>query len=216
MLSVKSNLDQLFGQIHDLAKTQGVPSPDLLAVSKTQPIEAIIPLLEAGHRRFGENRVQEAYQKWPLLKQQYSDVCLHLIGPLQTNKVRDALTLFDVIETVDRPKLAEMIAQHLPPKKHLKLLIQVNTGNELQKSGVPVSQFDSLYRRCKTLNLPIVGLMCLPPVHEAPLPHFQLLAALAKKYDLPYLSMGMSHDFPEAITCGTTWVRIGTALFGKR
>ncbi len=192
-------------------------APDLLAVTKNQPVTKILPLLQLGHRLFGENRVQEAEEKWTNLKPIYPDINLHLIGPLQTNKVKQALALFDVIETLDRPRLAEKLAEHKVHNRNVKLLIQINTGNEPQKSGVSLADFPSFYRLClEELFLPVIGLMCIPPLREDPLPHFQTLARLAQEYQLPSLSMGMSQDFPQAIACGTSWVRIGSALFGKR
>lgn len=204
-------------QLQHIAKNYGRQAPELLVVSKNQPISEIIPLLTLGHRFFGENRVQEALQKWPLLKDQYPDIKLHLIGPLQTNKVRLALELFDGIESLDRPKLAETLAHHWPNTKSKKLLIQINTGLEPQKSGVTVRDFPNLYRLChEELCLPVTGLMCIPPQNQDPMPHFQLLATLARDYQLPDLSMGMSQDYPQAIACGASWVRIGTALFGQR
>jgi pyridoxal phosphate enzyme (YggS family) len=189
----------------------------LLAVSKNQPLEAILPILEAEHRLFGENRVQEAAIKWPILRAQYPDCHLHLIGPLQTNKVRQALSLFDVIESVDRPNLVLALAKEwgTPNRRTSKILIQVNTGQEPQKSGVLVDDLATLIDLCRTHGLPLSGLMCIPPVHEDPSPHFQQLAALAKQHQLPDLSMGMSGDYQVAIAMGATWVRIGSALWGS-
>lgn len=208
---------ELVQALKTAAQHDGRQAPDLLAVSKNQPVDKILPLLKIGHRFFGENRVQEALQKWPDLKKIYPDVRLHLIGPLQTNKVRDALHLFDVIETIDRPKLAEKIAKEWPDGRDIKLLIQVNTGQEPQKSGVNITDFPSLYRLCvEELLLPIMGLMCIPPQDQDPTRHFECLAHMARAYQLPYLSMGMSHDYPQAIRWGASWVRLGTALFGER
>jgi PLP dependent protein len=208
---------ELVDQISAIAAHHQRQAPDLLAVSKNQPLSKILPLLEFGHRHFGENRVQEAMQKWPELKFLYPDLRLHLIGPLQTNKTKEALLLFDVIETIDRSKLAEKIAQHWDRAKDVKFLIQVNTGLEPQKSGVFVTDFPQLYRLCvEEFSLPIMGLMCIPPHKEDPNIHFQLLSQLARDYGLPWLSMGMSQDFPQAIAWGASWIRIGSALFGDR
>jgi len=190
-------------------------SVSILAVSKNKPIENILPLIEAGHRLFGENRVQEATQKWFFLRQSYPNVRLHLIGPLQRNKIKQALSLFDVIETIDRPHLVLSIAKEWLQLSHKteKLLIQVNTGREPQKSGVHVEDLASLVDLCKTHCLPLTGLMCIPPLKESPEPHFQLLSELAHQHGLHDLSMGMSRDYPTAIAHGATWIRLGKALW---
>jgi pyridoxal phosphate enzyme (YggS family) len=190
-------------------------SVSLLAVSKNQSPEAICPLLGVGQRWFGENRVQEAASKWPDLRAQYPDLRLHLIGPLQTNKVKQALTLFDVIETVDRPQLLEVLAKEWgnPFRRTTKVLIQVNTGREPQKSGVLEKDLPALIALCTTHALPLTGLMCIPPAHEDPAPHFRKLADLAQTHQLSELSMGMSADYEVAIAHGATWVRVGTALW---
>jgi pyridoxal phosphate enzyme (YggS family) len=187
----------------------------LLAITKNQSVEAILPLLEAGHRLFGENRVQEAAAKWATFRKTYPDIKLHYIGPLQTNKVKQALELFDVIESVDRPRLVETIAREWPnsPRLTQKILIQVNTGQEVQKSGVSPENLADLINSCRLHGMPVTGLMCIPPSHEDPGPHFQLLADLTHEYNLPDLSMGMSNDYALAIAKGATQVRIGTALF---
>ncbi len=205
-------------EITDFSRRANRPDiPALLAVSKGQSADKIRALLNHGHRWFGENRVQEAQEKWLILKAEFPDARLHLIGHLQTNKVREAVALFDVIETIDSLKLATKIAEVLKqsPKK-IQLLIQINIGDEPQKSGVTVNQLPELLRHCQNLNLPIVGLMCIPPVQLDPAPFFKRMQKLAKEYGLSILSMGMSHDFHEAIACGTSWVRIGTALFGAQ
>lgn len=197
----------------DVAAQKSLPA-SLLAVTKNQSINHIIPLLKAGQMRFGENRVQEAYTKWPLLKAKHPNCQLHLIGPLQTNKVREAVALFDVIETVDRINLADKIADELGKNpKPLQLLIQINIGHEPQKSGVLLDDFPALLAHCRGRHLPIIGLMCIPPVNEKPAPFFENLAHLAALHHLPILSMGMSHDFETAIQCGASWVRIGSMLF---
>lgn len=195
-----------------------VDSVALMAVSKTHGPDRIAPVLEAGHRLFGENRVQEAAGKWPPLRDAWPDIRLHLIGPLQTNKVRDALALFDAIQTVDRPKLAERLARDMDALgRHPDCFIQVNTGKEPQKAGIAPEDADAFIADCRTrLTLPVVGLMCIPPVDESPAPHFALLAKIAARHGLTELSMGMSADFREAIRFGATIVRVGTAIFGIR
>jgi pyridoxal phosphate enzyme (YggS family) len=189
----------------------------LVAVSKVQPVERVVAVLDEGHRLFGENKVQEAAGKWPALRERYPDVELHLIGPLQTNKARQAMGLFDAIETVDRPKLARTIARL---KDELgscpKLYVQVNTGEEVQKAGVMPGDADGFIAECRELGLEIAGLMCIPPVDEEPALHFALLAKIAARNGLSELSMGMSADFETAIAQGATSVRIGSAVFGER
>jgi PLP dependent protein len=191
---------------------------ELVAVSKTFEADAIEPLLLAGHRVFGENRVQEAQGKWPALQAKYAGVELHLIGPLQTNKVRDAVELFDVIETVDRDKLAGALAKEMARVgRHLSCFVQVNIGLEDQKAGIAPAEAVDFVQRCQTVHgLNIVGLMCIPPADEPPGPYFAHLAGLAKAAQLGQLSMGMSADFETAIAMGATHVRIGSALFGGR
>lgn len=191
---------------------------DIVAVTKTQTPDRILPLLEAGCRRFGENRVQEAAAKWPPLKMRYPDVTLHLIGPLQTNKADDAVALFDVIESLDRPKLARVLAAATKKAgRQPTLFIQVNTGEEPQKAGVLPLEVDALLEACRREHgLAITGLMCIPPSHEPPAPHFALLAKIAQRNGLEKLSMGMSSDYDIAAQLGATHVRIGSALFGER
>lgn len=191
---------------------------DLVAVSKIHPAERVRLALESGHRFFGENRVQEAAAKWPALKEEFPQARLHLIGPLQTNKVRDVLPLFDVIETVDRPKLARTLAAEMSNQGRRPVcFVQVNTGEEGQKAGVLPSAADAFIEECRgDLELPIAGLMCIPPVDEEPAMHFALLAKIAARNGLSRLSMGMSHDFEIAIAFGATEVRVGTAIFGRR
>jgi PLP dependent protein len=190
----------------------------LIAVSKTVPAAVIEEAIEAGQRLFGENRVQEAHAKYPALKERHPDLELHLIGPLQTNKVRDAVSLFDAIQTVDRPKLARALAEEMERQgARPRLFVQVNTGEEPQKAGVAPDATADFVALCRdTFNLTIEGLMCIPPFDEDPSPHFELLADLADELGLGELSMGMSGDFTKAIACGTTYVRIGTAIFGER
>jgi PLP dependent protein len=196
----------------------GTPPPRLIAVSKTYEAAAILPVLEAGHRLFGENRVQEAQGKWPALRQTFPDIELHLIGPLQSNKAREAVALFDCIHTIDRPKIAEAVAAEMAKQsRQLKLFVQVNTGEEPQKAGIIPRETMAFVDMCrKQLNLNIAGLMCIPPVDEEPAVHFAFLAKLAREAGLPELSMGMSADFETAIRFGATYVRVGSAIFGSR
>jgi PLP dependent protein len=199
------------------------PSPDtapatLIAVSKVQPEVRIKDALDAGLRVFGENRVQEARERWEQRRKVFPDLQLHLIGPLQSNKASDAVKLFDVIETLDRPKLAEALgALALAGARLPKLLVQVNTGEEPQKAGVLPKDLEVFLLMCRdTYRLTIEGLMCIPPVDEHPAMHFALLEKLAKRYEFKTLSMGMSEDFEVGIAFGATHVRIGSALFGER
>jgi pyridoxal phosphate enzyme (YggS family) len=191
---------------------------ELVAVSKTFPAEAIEPFLAAGQRVFGENRVQEARDKWPGLRAAYPDVTLHLIGPLQTNKARDAVALFDVIETVDRDKLAGVLAAEMArAERRLPCLVQVNIGLEEQKAGIAPAETVAFVQRCRDVHgLDIVGLMCIPPDGMPPGPYFAHLATLARDAGVSGLSMGMSGDFETAIAMGATHVRVGSALFGAR
>ena len=191
---------------------------ELIAVSKTHRAEAVIAAAEAGQRLFGENRVQEAAAKFPALRARYPDLKLHLIGPLQTNKVRLAVETCDAIQTVDRDKLAAALADELSKQgKRLDLFVQVNTGEEPQKAGILPAEADEFIRRCREhYKLPVVGLMCIPPAEEHPAPHFALLREIARRQDLHQLSMGMSGDYETAIQFGATHVRIGTAIFGAR
>ncbi|NRA31543.1 MAG: YggS family pyridoxal phosphate-dependent enzyme [Parvularculaceae bacterium] len=190
----------------------------LNAVSKTFDADQIRPLLEAGHRVFGENRVQESQQKWPGLKDEFPDVELHLIGPLQSNKAKDAVALFDVIETVDRPKIAAALAKEMAVQdRHLPVYVQVNTGEEEQKAGIRPQDTTAFVSACRDDHgLNVVGLMAIPPVDQTPAPHFALLAKLAEASDLPKLSMGMSADYEAAVSLGSTIVRVGSGIFGAR
>jgi pyridoxal phosphate enzyme (YggS family) len=190
----------------------------LVAVSKTFPAEEIVPVLEAGQRVFGENRVQEAKAKWPGLRERFPGLELHLIGPLQSNKAREAVALFDVIETVDRESIAVALAQEIQRAgKAPRLYVQVNTGEEPQKAGIPPLEADAFLARCRgEWGLAIEGLMCIPPVDEPPSPHFALLGKIAERNGLTVLSMGMSADYEEAIQLGATHVRVGSAIFGAR
>lgn len=192
-------------------------SVTLIAVSKVQPDARVRAVLEQGHRSFGENRVQEAAGKWPGFREDFDGIDLHIIGPLQSNKVRQAMELAEAIHTVDRPKLAKTIARLAQEIGRCPdLFIQVNTGEEDQKAGVMPREADDFIAECRALDLPIKGLMCIPPVDEAPSLHFALLAKIAARNDLNGLSMGMSGDFEQAIALGATHVRVGSAIFGER
>ncbi len=214
-----SGLAEIRARIEQVAQEAGRDPAEvtLVAVSKVQPLERIEAALEAGHRVFGENRVQEAAGKWPALRERYPDIRLHLIGPLQTNKVRQAVELFDVIESVDREKLARKLAEVFEETgRRLPCYIQVNTGEESQKAGVMPAETAALVATCRELDLPLAGLMCIPPVDEEPALHFALLSRIAERNGLTGLSMGMSGDFERAIALGATSVRIGSAIFGAR
>ncbi|MEM8744218.1 MAG: YggS family pyridoxal phosphate-dependent enzyme [Pseudomonadota bacterium] len=207
-------------QIDDAARRAEREPGDitLIAVSKTFGPEGITPVITAGQAIFGENRVQEALGKWPDLKARHPGIELHLIGPLQSNKARDAVALFDVIHTIDRPKIAAAIAREMAQQdRHPRLLAQVNTGEEKQKAGIPPGELDAFLKSCAGEHgLKIEGLMCIPPVDEEAALHFALLQKLAQRNGLKQLSMGMSADFETAIAFGATYVRIGTAIFGPR
>jgi len=189
----------------------------IIAVSKVQPNERVKAVLESGHRVFGENRIQEAQSKWPDFKKQYNDVELHIIGPLQTNKARVAMELADSIHTVDRPKLTKTIARIAQEiGKCPELFVQVNTGEEEQKSGVLPRDTEAFVKECLGMDLPIKGLMCIPPIDEEASLHFALLRNISENCGLKYLSMGMSGDFEKAISFGATHIRVGSAIFGDR
>ena len=217
---IAANLAEVKARIAKQAKEWQRAADDvhLVAVGKTHPAEAIEAVLLAGHRLFGENRVQEAAAKFPALRARYPDLRLHLIGPLQTNKIKQAVEVCDVIETVDRDKLAQGLAAELAKSgKRIDLYVQVNTGEEEQKAGILPRDADDFIRRCRAAyQLPIVGLMCIPPAEEHPAPHFALLGEIAKRHGLAQLSMGMSGDYELAIQLGATHVRVGTAIFGAR
>ncbi len=200
-------------------KASGRPdgSVTLIAVSKVQPDDRVEAILREGHRVFGENRVQEAAGKWPGFRDRYDGIALHLIGPLQTNKARQAMELFDAIHSVDRPRLASAIARLAQEAGTCPdLFVQVNTGEEPQKAGVLPADADGFVAECRAMDLPLRGLMCIPPVDEEPSLHFALLAKIAARNGLDGLSMGMSSDFESAIAQGATHVRVGSAIFGER
>jgi len=220
VVDVAANITGIKQRIADAARDAGRDPDDvtLVAVSKIHGPERIRPAIEAGHRVFGENRVQEAEGKWPALRELAPDITLHLIGPLQGNKVKAALELFDVIETVDRAKLARRIANLMAETgRRPEIFVQVNTGAEPQKAGVLPDEADALVALCRDeLGLNVGGLMCIPPIDEEPAMHFALLAKIAERNGLKKLSMGMSADYETAVRLGATHVRIGTAVFGDR
>jgi len=193
-------------------------SVTLIAVSKTFAADVITPVIESGQRVFGENRVQEAKAKWPALIAAYPDIILHLIGPLQSNKAKEAVALFHAVHSIDRPSICQALAKEIESqKRHPELFVQINTGEEPQKAGVAPREADAFIARCReTYGLSISGLMCIPPVNEAPAPHFALTAKIAARNGLAKLSMGMSADFATAIKFGATHVRVGSAIFGHR
>lgn len=213
------SLAEITARIHkaeDLA-SRAIGSTKLIAVSKVQPNERVAEVLEQGHRLFGENKVQEAAGKWPAFREQYDGVSVHLLGPLQTNKARQAMQLFEAIHSVDRPKLAKTLARLAQEMGHCPdLFVQINTGEEPQKAGVWPDDADRFIAECRALDLPVQGLMCIPPVEEEPSLHFALLGKIAERNDLKGLSMGMSGDFERAIALGATHVRVGSAIFGER
>ena len=214
------HLAEVMRRIGEAARAAGrdPAAVTLVAVSKTHGADKVRELLVAGHRVFGENRVQEAEEKFPTLKAEYPDLQLHLIGPLQTNKARDAIALFDVIESVDRERLAVVLAKEIARSgRRPECFIQVNTGEEPQKAGVLPAELDAFVATCRDVHkLPVVGLMCIPPVDEEPALHFALLVKMAARNGLKKVSMGMSADYEIAVRVGATHVRVGSALFGAR
>ena len=220
LASTLVRLVEIKGRIERAAQGVGrdPASLKLIAVSKTFEAADILPVLDAGQRLFGENRVQEAQGKWPALKVRYPDLELHLIGPLQSNKAREAVALFDCIHTIDRPKIARVVAGEMAKQgKRLRLFVEVNTGEEPQKAGIMPRETAAFVAMCRDeLKLEIAGLMCIPPVEEEPAVHFAFLAKLARELGLAELSMGMSADFETAVEFGATYVRVGSAIFGGR
>ncbi|HMN52242.1 MAG: YggS family pyridoxal phosphate-dependent enzyme [Xanthobacteraceae bacterium] len=219
-MNAVSGLEEVRKQIARACRDAGRESAsvNLLAISKTFDAPEILPVIEAGQKLFGENRVQEAKGKWPALRERFPGIELHLVGPLQSNKVKEALSLFDAIHSLDRPKLAAELAKEIQKTRKPPLLfVQVNTGAEPQKAGVLPEQADAFIRECREVyTLPVAGLMCIPPVEEAPAPHFALTKKIAERNGLKLLSMGMSADFASAIALGATHVRVGSAIFGSR
>ncbi|MBO9653982.1 MAG: YggS family pyridoxal phosphate-dependent enzyme [Agrobacterium tumefaciens] len=219
-MEIEARLEDVRQRIGDVAEKSGRKPADvaLVAVSKTFDAEAIQPVIDAGQRIFGENRVQEAQAKWPELKEKAPGIELHLIGPLQSNKAADAVALFDVVQSVDREKIARALAEECTKQdRNLRFYIQVNTGLEPQKAGIDPRETVAFVKLCREeLKLPVEGLMCIPPAEENPGPHFALLAKLAKECGLEKLSMGMSGDFETAVEFGATSVRVGSAIFGAR
>ncbi len=214
-MSLSEITDRLLRAEQSAGRVRG--STQLIAVSKLQPDDRVRAVLDQGHRLFGENRVQEAAGKWPGWREEYTDTRVHLLGPLQTNKTRQAFGLFDAIHSLDRPKLARMIARLAQEIGNCPtLFIQVNTGAEPQKAGVLPGDTDGFIADCRGMDLTIAGLMCIPPASDDPALHFNMLADIAARNDLPDLSMGMSADFETAVACGATYTRVGSAIFGAR
>jgi len=212
-------LSVIHKEIEQAEKSSGrtIGSTQLIAVSKVQPNERVLNVLEQGHTIFGENKVQEAHGKWPMFRENFANVKVHLIGPLQSNKVKQAVALFDAIHTVDRLKLAQKLSNEIQTQgKAPEMFIQINTGEEEQKSGISPKDADRFIADCLSLDLPIKGLMVIPPVNEEPSLHFGLLKIIAQRNGLTSLSMGMSSDFESAIAMGATHVRVGSAIFGER
>ena len=212
-------LSVINSKIKQAEKSAGraIGSTQLIAVSKVQPNKRVLNVLEQGHTIFGENKVQEAHGKWPMFRENFSNVKVHLIGPLQSNKVKQAVELFDAIHTVDRLKLAQKLSNEIQIQgKAPEMFIQINTGEEEQKSGIPPKDADQFIQDCLSLDLPIKGLMVIPPVNEEPSLHFGLLRKIAQRNGLTGLSMGMSSDFESAIAMGATHIRVGSAIFGER
>ena len=213
------SLSEISARIADAEKRAGraAGSVELIAVSKKQPEDRIEAVLAQGHRAFGENRVQEAAGRWPALSERYQGLALHLVGPLQTNKARQAMELFDAVHSLDRPRLAASLARLAQETGRCPdLFVQVNTGEEEQKAGIAPDETDAFVEECRRMDLPLRGLMCIPPIDEEPSLHFALLAKIAERNGLTGLSMGMSGDFEQAIAQGATHVRVGSAIFGER
>lgn len=219
-MSITQNLKTIHDTIHNAATDWGRDERDiaLIAVSKNQDDDKIRQALDAGHRIFGENRVQEAYEHWSQERARYDDLMLHLIGPLQTNKINDAIALFDVIHTIDREKLARKLGDALKAQgKSIPCFIQVNIGEEEQKAGIAPAGLPAFLAYCRDeCGLDIIGLMCIPPVDEPAALYFALLQKMARHHGLPHLSMGMSDDYEKAIPLGATFIRVGSAIFGNR
>ena len=212
-------LSVINSKIEHAEKSSGraIGSTQLIAVSKVQPNERVLNVLEQGHKIFGENKVQESLSKWPMFRENFSNIKVHLIGPLQSNKVKQAVELFDAIHTLDRLKLAQKLSNEIQAQgKAPEMFIQINTGEEEQKSGIFPNKADQFITDCISLDLPIKGLMVIPPINEEPSLHFGLLRKIAQRNGLEGLSMGMSGDFESAIAMGATHIRVGSAIFGER
>ena len=211
LISIQNNIKLKFENLN------GIKLPKIIAVSKTFKIEKILPLIEYGHLDYGENKVQEAIDKWTDIKNKKSNIRLHLIGKLQTNKVKFAVKLFDYIHSVDSQKLAKKIAdEQIKIKKNIKIFIQVNIGNENQKSGINIEEIDKLVTYCKKIHLNVIGLMCIPPFENDTFVYFEQMKKLSKNYNFNELSMGMSSDYLDAVQNSATFLRIGSSIFGKR
>ena len=215
--SIKENINKSSIESID-ANLNEKKNIEIIAISKRQPLEKLIDALDTGHKIFGENQVQESLKKWPTLKEKYQNIELHLVGPLQSNKVKDAVSIFDFIQTVDRKKIAEALKkEEEKQQKKISYMIQINTGEESQKSGIMPNDADDFFKYCKEdLKLNIEGLMCIPPYNEESSIHFAYLRKKNLEYKLPSLSMGMSEDYEKAIIFGATHIRVGTVIFGKR
>jgi len=215
MLDYKNYLKDFEKSIID--SKRNIEEVELIAVSKKKAVDDILPIINSGHRSFGENQLQEIIRKWPDLKNQFNNVKLHFIGSIQSRKIHEIIENCDVIHTIDREKIINIISQIDPSKIEDKtFFIQVNTGNEIQKSGIKLKEAEALIQKCKNYNINIDGLMCLPPENEAPNKHFETLQSLAKNNHIKYLSMGMTNDYSIALKYGATHIRIGTAIFGSR
>ena len=218
MHNIINNLKKIQNQIKDIKKTQLIDSLNIIAVSKTFEMSKIIPLVEHGHIHFGENKIQESLGKWPIIKEQYPNLKLHMLGKIQSNKAKFLLPLFDYIHSLDNLKLAKKISElQVKQKVKPKIFIQINIGNEIQKSGIEIENLKSFYNECtKNLGLEIIGFMCLPPSNKKPSKYFNLMRDLKNIYKLTDLSMGMSGDYIEAIKNEATYLRIGSSIFGPR
>jgi hypothetical protein len=219
MHDVTQNLNSLKNKIKEIIKEKQLKSnPQIIAVSKTFPLEKIMPLLKIGHSHFGENKIQEAERKWSHVKEKYKNLQLHMLGKLQSNKAKKAVNLFDYIHSLDGEKLAKKLSQcENELNKKTKLFIQINLSNEIQKSGIQMNNFHDFYKYCTDeLSLNIIGLMCLPPINSDSSKYFKILGEASEKFNLKELSMGMSVDYGDAVVNGSTFLRIGTAIFGQR
>ena len=218
MHNVVNNLKDIENQLNLSLSAEKLTIPKIIAVSKTFPITKVMPLIDSGHVHFGENKIQEAVEKWPAIKEKFPKIQLHMLGKVQTNKVKFLIPLFDYIHSLDNLKLAEKISsEQIKKNKKLKIFIQINIGNEHQKNGINIDQLENFYNECsKNMGLDIVGLMCLPPQSEKPIKFFEKMFELNNKLDLNELSMGMSNDYIDAAKTHSTFLRIGSKIFGSR